>query len=299
MSDPFSEVIGHHRIVDFFRQQLAHATLSHAYLLVGEPQLGKTTVARALARTLLPQMALEQHPDYWEDDRAESLKLDELRLLPDHQPEFHVQSLQAFLSLKPSLGQVRVALITNLARLATPLQAVLLKTLEEPHPGRVIILTAPSLSPFVVLPTVISRCQQVTFHSLPSSSIAEFLVAAGASRESSRELAELARGRPGWALSAFTDQPLLEGYRQWTVRLSEVFGTSAVVALHTAAELDRATRQRADRGTSSVAKGKENSAFNLGLVLISWQLELRRRMIEAVDSPAAVQWAVLLERSYQ
>ena len=97
--DPFSGVAGHAAALQHLRAQLASGRLAHAYLFTGEPGVGKTTVARRLAQALLPELPLERHPDYWEDDRREALKIDEIRLLPDRQPEHHQQSLQAFLAL--------------------------------------------------------------------------------------------------------------------------------------------------------------------------------------------------------
>ncbi len=51
--------------------------------------------ARSLARTLLREAPLERNPDKRKDDRRDSLKTDDVRLLPDRQPEHDQQSLQA------------------------------------------------------------------------------------------------------------------------------------------------------------------------------------------------------------
>src|SRR5204863_23765 len=137
--------------------------------------LGKAMTARALASALLPASPLTRHPDYWEDDRIKPLSINEIRLLPDKPPEFHELSLQAFLNLKPAIGGRRVVVVTNVGRVRDQDQGVLLKTLEEPHPHRVIVLTTPSLNPFVVLPTVVSRCQRLFFHPVPALDIEKLL----------------------------------------------------------------------------------------------------------------------------
>src|SRR4030081_3686022 len=202
MDDPFGGVAGHASVLRLLDSQLRAQRLAHAYLFVGEPAVGKTTVARALAQALLTEAPLHRHPDYWEDDRRDSLKIDEVRLLPDRQPDHHQQSLQAFLSLKPGIASHRVAIISNVGRLADPVQGILLKTLEEPHPGRVIVLTTPSLSPFVVLPTVVSRCQRLASHGVGQRDVESLLTRRGVVPERARLLADLARGRPGWAVLA-------------------------------------------------------------------------------------------------
>src|SRR5712664_4964293 len=241
MSDPFAGVVGHAQALAQLRAELAGGRLAHAYLFVGEAGLGKATAARGLATALLPEVPLTRHPDYWEDDRFKPLSINEIRLLPDKPPEFHELSLQAFLNLKPAVASRRLALVTNVGRLRDQDQSVLLRTLEEPHPNRVIILTTPSLNPFVVLPTVVSRCQRVFFHPVPSPEIEKLLTAGGADASRARLIAELARGRPGWAMRVAGDQSVIDLHHAWTRRLEEVFGALADVPLQVAAELGRAS----------------------------------------------------------
>src|SRR6184192_1025965 len=200
MTDPFEAVAGHTQALDQLRSQVRTDRLAHAYLFVGESGLGKTTTARALAGALLPEAPLTRHPDYWEDDRIKLLHVNEIRLMPDKPPEFHELSLQQFLNLKPAVGTRRVALITNVGRVRDEHQGMLLKTLEEPHPNRVIVITTPSLNPFVVLPTVVSRCQRLFFHPVPASEIERLLRAHGVEAGRAKLLADLSGGRPGWAM---------------------------------------------------------------------------------------------------
>jgi DNA polymerase-3 subunit delta' len=296
VEDPFAAIAGHAAPLDVLRHQLETRRLPHAYLFVGEPMLGKTTVARALAGALLPEVPLERHPDYWDDDRAEALKIDEIRLLPDRQPDHHQQSLQAFLSMKPAVAGYRVALITNVGRLPDPVQGILLKTLEEPYPGRVIVLTTPNVSPFVVLPTVVSRCQRVTFHGVGQPEVAELLTGQGVPPERATLLAELSRGRPGWALRAAADESVVERHQRWADRLDEVFGAPPDVALRLAAELDASVSEwrRAGRAPQAEERGDDP----LGFAIASWQLHLRRRMLDESRPAAQARWARLIERSF-
>ncbi len=289
MHDPFVGIAGHTQALGQLRSQLEAGRLAHAYLFVGEAGLGKATAGRELAAALLPEAPLRRHPDYWEDDRIKALSINEIRLLPDKPPEFHELSLQAFLNLKPAVGTRRVALVTNVGRLRDQDQSVLLKTLEEPHPNRVIILTTPSLNPFVVLPTVVSRCQRVFFHPVPAQEIAELLVKAGVESGRARLLADLSRGRPGWALRVAGDGGVIELHQEWTHRLEEVFGAPADVPLRVAAELD---------GSQMAWRRSEGEAEDPALfAMASWQIELRRRMLGSRGREQG-HWARLIELSY-
>jgi DNA polymerase-3 subunit delta' len=250
--------------------------------------VGKTLVARRLAEALLPEAPLHRHPDYWEDDRRDHLSINEVRLLPDKQPEFHEQSLQAFLALKPAVASRRVALITNVGRLRDETQGILLKTLEEPHPNRVLVLTTPSASPFVVLPTVVSRCQRVDFRPLEDSEVVAVLRREGVVETKAEQLARLARGRPGWALHAAADPGVLERYRSLAKSLDEVIAGSELEAIRLAAELDGAF--------FAWRSGDREQEDPVTAALAAWQLELRDRML--ADPTHAGRWARLLELSF-
>ena len=289
MTDLFDGIVGHAQALEQLRSQVASGRLAHAYLFVGESGLGKTTAARALASALLSEAPLGRHPDYWEDDRIKPLSINEIRLLPDKPPEFHELSLQAFLNLKPAVGARRVAVVASVGRLRDQDQSVLLKTLEEPHPHRVIVLTTPSLNPFVVLPTVVSRCQRVFFHPVPSPEIEKLLARQGVDAGRAKLVAELARGRPGWAVRVAGDEGVIELHQSWTRRLEEVFGAPADVPLQVAAELD--SGQMAWRRTEGEA---EDPAL---FAIASWQMELRKRMLASRGREQGA-WARLLELSY-
>jgi energy-coupling factor transporter ATP-binding protein EcfA2 len=238
VTDLFSTVAGQSQALDQLRSQVESDRLAHAYLFVGESGLGKTTVARLLAETLLPEAGLGRHPDYWEDDRIKPLSINEIRLLPEKPPEFHELSLQAFLNLKP---------------------------------------------------TVVSRCQRVFFHPVPSPEIEKLLSGQGVDGARAHLIAELARGRPGWAARVAGDQGVIELHREWTRRLDEVFGAPADVPLRVAAELDSA-----QMGWRKAEGEAEDPAL---FAIASWQIELRKRMLASRGREQG-RWARLIELSY-
>ena len=286
---PFSAIVGHERALHQLQADIDGARVAHAYLFVGEAHLGKWSVAQAFAQHLLDEAPLTRHPDYWFDDRNKLLKVKEIRLDPTDPPEYHQITFQTFMNLKPAISNRRVAMIKNVGRLQDQSQALLLKTLEEPHPGRVIIFTTPSLNPFVVLPTVVSRCRLVFFHPVATPAIEELLLKLGVEAKRASLLADLSGGRPGWAVRRAQDEGVIELHHAWTRRLEEIFGAPADVPLHVAAQLD------AEQLGWRRSEGDEEDPAVFALA--SWQIELRRRMLASRGREQG-RWARLLELSY-
>lgn len=289
MIEGFAGIVGHERALAQLNADIDDDRLSHAYLFVGDAYLGKWSVAEALAQRLLHEAPLTRHPDYWFDDRKKLLKIKEIKLDPTDPPEFHQTTLQTFLNLKPLVARWRVAMIRNIGRLQDQSQAALLKTLEEPQPGTVIILTSSSLNPFVVLPTVVSRCRRLFFHPVAAPDIETFLLKRQVPAARAKLLAELSGGRPGWALRRAQDEKVIELHHEWTRRLEEIFGAPADVPLHLAAQLD--SEQMGWRRSEG---DEEDPAL---FAIASWQIELRRRML-ATRGREQGRWARLLELSY-
>src|SRR5438132_10207786 len=210
----FAAIAGHERAITILRAHQRAGRLAHAYCLTGEEGIGKTAVARALAEELLlgegQPSRLEIHPDFWSDDRPDAMSIDEIRFHPERGAPTHDQSLQQFLSLKPFVAPLRVALLANAERMTEAAQNCLLKTLEEPPPNTVLVLT--TAYPDHLLSTCLSRCQVIAVSAVGRPALAEFLKARHDNEAEAEALAGLADGRPGWAVRALTD-------RDWAVRM--------------------------------------------------------------------------------
>jgi len=104
-------------------------------------------------------------------------------------------------------GRRKVMVIARADRMNDSAANALLKTLEEPNAGLVIILTAPE--PGRLLPTVASRCQHIRFDPLTSETIEAALVEdLGVESKSARHLSVLARGSLGRALEMREEDPI-------------------------------------------------------------------------------------------
>lgn len=208
-------VIGHGHAVRRLRQGLQHGRLHHAWLITGAEGLGRSTLALSFAMALncLAEAPAERpcqvcsacrrirsgnHPDLLQvqPEEGAALRIDAIR-----------DALRN-LALKPWEGRRRVALFYDFERAQPRAQDALLKTLEEPAPGAVLILVAASVE--ALLPTIGSRCQQLALRPLAFDELHGALLQRGAPEERATLLARLSGGRVGWALRALEDATMLE-----------------------------------------------------------------------------------------
>ncbi len=207
------KVVGHEWAVTLLMNGFQAGKVPHAMLLTGLPNVGKTTLARYYAAAInctgetgqpcgqcqnCRKILSGNHPDVvLMDNLEEALKIDQVR------------QLQQQLALTPYEGRWRVAILSDFER-ATPEAAnALLKTLEEPAPQVVLILTATEAD--ILLPTIVSRCQLLSLRPLPVERVRDALVNVWhADTKEADLLSHLSGGRLGWAVTARTDRTLLE-----------------------------------------------------------------------------------------
>ncbi|NBS11149.1 MAG: DNA polymerase III subunit gamma/tau [Gammaproteobacteria bacterium] len=223
----FSDLIGQ----DHVRKALSHALdtnrLHHAYLFTGTRGVGKTTVARILARCLNCDTGVTASPcgtchactaieagrfvDLIEVDAASRTKVDDTRELLEN------------VSYAPNQGRYKVYLIDEVHMLSTHSFNALLKTLEEPPPHVIFLLA--TTDPQKVLPTVLSRCLQ--FHlrdlapDLVAAHLATVLQGEGISYEDDA-LWHLARAGRGSVRDAMTLLDQAIAYGEGVVRTADV-----------------------------------------------------------------------------
>lgn len=175
MTTGFEAIIGHRQQIHLLENAIQHQRVAHAYLFAGPVGIGKRQVAQAFAGVMLcennngcghcnacSKMATESHPDVHKlQADGHSIKIEQVR------------TLQAQLALRAFSGRGKICLIDDAHLLTREAANALLKTLEEPVPGTFIILI--SSAPEMLLPTIRSRCQQISFLRLPQRDLAQHL----------------------------------------------------------------------------------------------------------------------------
>ncbi|MBN2496564.1 MAG: DNA polymerase III subunit gamma/tau [Deltaproteobacteria bacterium] len=173
----FEEVVGQEGVVRTLKNAIAMERVAHAYLFTGARGVGKTTVARLLAKALnceqgptatpdntcssCVEIARGISPDVFEIDGASNTGVDDVRQLRDNA------------QYMPARSRFKIYIIDEVHMLSTSAFNALLKTLEEPpaHVKFVFATTEPHKIPL----TVLSRCQRFDFKRIPSALIQEHL----------------------------------------------------------------------------------------------------------------------------
>ncbi|MGL5000984.1 MAG: DNA polymerase III subunit gamma/tau [Cetobacterium sp.] len=165
----FDEIAGEQEIVQTLKNSLKSNRLAHAYLFTGPRGVGKTSIARLMAKGLnCLENGITDSPcnvcencleiskgnflDLIEIDAASNRGIDEIRQLKEK------------INYSPTKGRKKVYIIDEVHMLTKEAFNALLKTLEEP-PEHVLFILA-TTEPDKILPTIISRCQRYDFKSV-------------------------------------------------------------------------------------------------------------------------------------
>lgn len=173
----FSQVIGQIPVVSALTHALDKNKLHHAYLFTGTRGVGKTTIARIIAKALNCEQGVSSNPcnqcdnclsitqgkfpDLVEIDAASKTKVEDTRSLLDT------------VIYSPIQGRYKIYLIDEVHMLSTHSFNALLKTLEEP-PSHVKFLLA-TTDPHKIPATIVSRCLQFTLKWVDSMVIVNHL----------------------------------------------------------------------------------------------------------------------------
>ena len=235
----FDEMVGQEHVLRALVNALDHDRLHHAYLFTGTRGVGKTTIARILAKCLNCEQGVSSEPcgecsacvsigegrfvDLIEVDAASRTKVEDTRELLDN------------VQYAPAVGRYKVYLIDEVHMLSTHSFNALLKTLEEPPPHVKFLLA--TTDPQKLPVTVLSRCLQFNLKNLSPERIVEHLqFVLGEEKVPAEEaglwaLARAADGSMRDALS-LTDQAIAHGGGKLTeIEVGAMLGTLDITAI--------------------------------------------------------------------
>lgn len=261
----FREMVGQTHVLQALINALDNNRLHHAYLFTGTRGVGKTTIARILAKCLNCEVGVSSEPcgqcsacreidegrfvDLIEVDAASRTKVEDTRELLDN------------VQYAPSRGRFKVYLIDEVHMLSSHSFNALLKTLEEPpeHVKFLLATTDPQKLPV----TILSRCLQFSLKNMPPEKVVEHLRHVLAEEtisfddESLWLLGRAADGSMRDALS-LTDQAIAFGNGALqvsevrsmlgTIDHGQVFGLLDALVAHDARALMRAVAELAEQG---------------------------------------------------
>ena len=216
------KMIGHEWAVQMLTQHIVQGTHRQAYLITGPESVGRRTLAVRFAQAVnCPQPVqpgepcldcqtcgqIERfvHPDLAvvESERAgKQLKVDQIR------------ELQHGLSLTPYDAKYRIAILLRFEEANRQAANALLKTLEEPPPQVILILTAESADR--LLPTIVSRCEVIRLRPVPSAVLKHGIQTNWQVPPAEADLlAHLSSGRPGYAFRLYQNPEELSQRKTW------------------------------------------------------------------------------------
>jgi len=173
----FKDVVGQEHVTRTLQNAISTNRIAHAYLFSGPRGVGKTTVARILAKAVNCMEGPQSEPcgkcssckeisasgsiDVIEMDAASNRRIDEIRELIEN------------VKFSPVSGRYKVYIIDEAHMLTTEAFNALLKTLEEP-PSHVLFILA-TTEPHKIPATILSRCQRFDFRMLDRQEIVDRL----------------------------------------------------------------------------------------------------------------------------
>ena len=210
----FKHIIGHDAIINQFKMSIKNNKVSHAYLIVGEDDSGKLTLAKAFSMTLqcesldsnaclenldacgecdsCKQFISDNHPDViylHREDNKFSIGVDDIR-----------EQLVNDIEIKPYSSKYKIYIIDKAETLTPSAQNALLKTLEEPPKYAIIFLLTNNINS--MLDTTISRCITLQVKAIDKNLIKDYLMSEYQIPDYQAELsATFAQGNLGKAIN--------------------------------------------------------------------------------------------------
>ncbi len=208
-------ILGHENIIRYLQRLIEKENFIHTYLFTGPRDIGKKTVSNFFVQSIfcladinIPckicincvEIEKHIHPDFIYvnlEEGKKNISIDQVRLF------------QEKMRLTPMRSKFKIGIINRAATLTTEASNALLKTIEEPPKNSIVILIAEKIEN--ILPTIVSRAQNIIFNNVSNNEICNYLKDLGASSDLAKELADFSGGAPGVAINYFKN---LDSWKQ-------------------------------------------------------------------------------------
>jgi DNA polymerase-3 subunit gamma/tau len=273
----FDDVVGQQHVTTTLKNAIQKNRLAHAYLFVGPRGIGKTSIARILAKalncvkgpTITPcdtcdsckEITAGNSLDVLEIDGASNRGIDEVR------------GLRETVRYAPARGRFKIYIIDEVHMLTKEAFNALLKTLEEP-PSHVKFIFA-TTEPQKILPTILSRCQRFDLSRIPAGEIVKHLKIIAKDEKVSideKALSAIARGAEGGLRDAESTLDQLIAFCGNEISEDDVLSVFGLVAHDKLGEL-----------TDTIIDGRTNSALTIVQELDHIGKDLQRLLADLLE----------------
>ncbi|MDP2359854.1 MAG: DNA polymerase III subunit gamma/tau [bacterium] len=288
----FTEVIGQRHVVRTLENAIRSGRIAHAYIFSGPRGVGKTSIARILAKSLncaegptpepcgvcrsCQDVQAGSHFDVIEIDGASNKSVNDIR------------ELRANVKYGPGESRWKVYIIDEVHMLSTSAFNALLKTLEEPPPNTVFIFATTELHKLPL--TVLSRCQRFDFKRLTPQEIEESLTRVCASEEvriEPRTLRLIARRADGGMRDAQSMLDQVLSFSEGEVSHEEVVQALGLVGQERLDQVLEALRDRDGAAALRLARDLSAAGTDLAEFLLQLADQLRHLLLVRLDPAGA------------
>ena len=229
----FQNILGNKRVKTILSKALQKNRIPHSLLFVGPEGVGKMETALVVAKALnclqkfddsceecasCVAINKKNFPDVMEvSPQKDVIKIEQMRLL------------KSTAYLKPMVGKKRVFIISDAEKMREEASNSLLKILEEPPSfSHIFLCTA---NPYLILPTIKSRCQVLSFAPVFKEDIEKVLLEKGHGAEQARVISLVVRGNLKYALSLDWEDLQEKRQKAWQVLFALIKKEKASVFL--------------------------------------------------------------------
>jgi DNA polymerase-3 subunit delta' len=176
-------ILGHETQIEYLKKIVKENRISHALLFCGPEKIGKKQVAFEFCSLILGK-DFKKNPDFLLIEGENSIQIDQIR------------ELIFKFNLKPIKSNWQIAILDNAHLMTKDAQQSFLKILEEPKTTSIFVLI--TAYPYLLLPTILSRCQRINFYPVSREKISNFLERNTRFTEKEKKIIlDVSAGRPG------------------------------------------------------------------------------------------------------